>query len=148
MSVSEIRDELLREHADLREQIHEVRFLMDRWTSGEVSQNHVRSHLAALADALRIHNDREERALGGLVRSADAWGEARAEIMSEEHFQEHADLYVALTSTVAAVEPSAWRGLLDRLLAQVLDHMALEERGFLNEEVLRDDAVVTGDAGD
>jgi hypothetical protein len=147
MSLSEIREELLREHAELREQVQEVRSVMDRWSNGEASLSLVRSHLAVLANALRAHNIREETALGSLVRTIDAWGAVRAEIMSEEHFQEHADLFTALSSTIVAVEPSAWRELVARLLAQMLDHMAREERAFLNEEVLRDDGVVTGYAG-
>jgi Hemerythrin HHE cation binding domain len=145
--LSEIRDQLLGEHADLRAQIEGVRAVMDRWKDGAASQSDARGHLAVLANALRTHNLREEKALGGLVRAADAWGGVRAEIMSEEHFHEHADLFVALSSTVVAVEPSAWRGLVDRLLAHVLDHLAREERAFLNEDVLCDDSVVTGYAG-
>jgi hypothetical protein len=147
MSLSEIRDELLREHADLREQIEEVRAAMDRWTHGSASHSHVRSQLAVLANSLRAHNTSEEKALGGIVRAVDAWGPARAEIMGEEHFREHAELYEALSSTAVAVEPSAWRELTDRLLARMLDHMAREERAFLNDEVLRDDSVVIGYTG-
>jgi hypothetical protein len=36
---------------------------------------------------------------------------------------------------------------VDLLLAQLLDHMAREERAFLNDEVLRDDGVVIGYGG-
>jgi hypothetical protein len=146
-SLREIRDDLLREHAELRERIEDVRTVVDRWKHGEASHGHVRSQLTVLANALHAHNAREERSLGSLVRKVDAWGDARARIMSEEHFREHADIHAVLSSTAAAVEPSAWRELVRRLLAQVLDHMAREERAFLNEEVLRDDGVVIEYAG-
>jgi hemerythrin-like domain-containing protein len=147
MSLSEIRDELLREHAGLREMIDDVGTVMDRWKHGEASHTHVRSQLTALADALRVHNAREEKALGKLVRTVDAWGAARSEIMNEEHFKEHAALYAALSSTSVAVEPSAWCELVARLLAHVLEHMDREERAFLNDDVLRDDGVVIGYVG-
>jgi hypothetical protein len=142
MNVCEVRDQLLREHTDLRARVAEVLAAMDRWGRGEATHERVRSDLTALADAVRVHNAHEERALGRLMRKVDAWGGARVEIMNEEHLTEHVELHTALSSSAAAAEPSAWRHLVEKLLARLLDHMAREERAFLNDEVLRDDGVV------
>jgi hypothetical protein len=141
MDATKIRDELLREHAELSRKIRELRETMALWSRGDASRAEVLTGLSNLAVALRAHNAREERLLGIWLRSVDAWGGVRAEIMSEEHFQEHSDLLAALTSAAAAVEPAAWQYLVEQQLKRVLDHMAREERVFLNETVMRDDPV-------
>ena len=96
MKPSEIRGELLREHA-------QIRMMLDvTLTFAEVSHveapgcDSLREHLVRLTDAIRTHNLREEALLRDLIPSVDAWGPARAAIMVEEHVQEHERLYTAL----------------------------------------------------
>jgi hypothetical protein len=141
MTLGEIRDTLLSEHVELRAQIARVHLTMQQWARAEVTQDRVRHELAFLALALHAHSTREERALGGVLREIDAWGDARMEIMSEQHLKEHADLYAALSSAAASVEPAAWSYLVEQQLTRIQDHMRREENAFLNDRVLRDDVV-------
>jgi hypothetical protein len=69
-----------------------------------------------LTDALRRHNSREEVLLRDIT--VDAWGAARDRVMTEEHVQEHAELYAAIVG------------------------IPREEQLFLGEDTLRDDGVV------
>jgi hypothetical protein len=99
--------------------------------------------VARLADALRSHNNREEELLRDLILSVDAWGEARAAIMTEQHVQEHSHLDTALRGLPLTSPEIAAVGVVS--LAHVIrEHMRREEAAFLNEEVLRDDIIVTG----
>lgn len=125
MKVSQIREELLEHHRALRVMIGECK---------KTAREDLRPCLQRLADYLRMHNRREEALLRSIVKRADAWGPARAEIMDEEHVNEHVAIYNAL----AFFETGDPVKLLDKVLA----HMAHEEEVFLNAEVLRDDIVV------
>jgi iron-sulfur cluster repair protein YtfE (RIC family) len=147
MRLSEIRDELLREHAQLRRQISDVHAASECWKNGTASLSQVRAHLTALVDALLAHNQHEEKMLGGIVLKVDAWGPVRSAIMGEEHLKEHGELLAALTSTSSAAEPWAWCELVYRRLADLVNHMDREEQVFLNDEVLRDDSVAIGYEG-
>jgi len=139
--LSGIRDDLLREHADLREKIADVRALIAQWACSRTSHREVLSELTKFRTALLAHNAHEEKALGNWIHTADAWGGARAEIMRDEHLREHSDLDGALWSAAALVEPAAWQYLVGVQLGRILDHMQIEERTFLNEGFLRDDCV-------
>lgn len=135
MKASQMRAELCEEHAQLRAMIDVVRRLAARPSQGTAGREALRGAVVQLADALRRHNLREEELLGGIIPTVDAWGPVRAEIMDEEHVAEHEELYAALLGQ----DGQPVESLLDR----VLDHMAREEAAFLNEDVLRDDVIVT-----
>jgi hypothetical protein len=139
MKPSEIRDELIAQHGGLRSRIEAARQAVDRWTRGDALQSHVRDLLAELADALRAHNLQEERALRDLVRSVDAWGQARVQIMDEHHVAEHRELFDTLIRVSRALDPWEGRRELESFCRRMLTHMAREEEAFLNPAVLRDD---------
>lgn len=141
MKASEVRDELLSQHASLRGRLEAARLSVIRWADGEVPRTHVRDELAGLAEALRSHNLREERALRELVRSVDAWGPARVEIMDEAHIREHRELYEAAIAIGQTSDPREGRRALEELREHLLEHMDHEERSFLNATVIRDDVV-------
>jgi hypothetical protein len=141
MTPSEIRAELLSQHASLRGRLEAARLAVLRWANGEVPQGRVRVELAGLFDALRSHNSLEERTLRDLIRNVDAWGQARVEIMEEAHIREHQDLCEAALAVITAAEPRDGVNELDKLRRHLLEHMAREEETFLNASVLRDDEV-------
>ena len=141
MKSSEIRDELLSQHESLRGHLEAARLAVRRWAAGEVPVQHVRNELAALADALRTHNMREEAALRDLIRTIDAWGPERVEIMNEAHVREHHDIFEALYAVSQTQDAREGVAELDRLRTRLLEHMAREEETFLNAYVLRDDDV-------
>lgn len=141
MTPSEIREELLAQHASIRGQIEAARLIVERWARGEAPRALVHNALAALADTLRRHNLREESVLRELVRSVDAWGEARVEIMEEGHVREHNVLFDAVLTIADVQDPHDAVREMERLRTHLLEHMAREEETFLNVSVLRDDCV-------
>lgn len=144
MKPSRIRDELIAQHTGLRAHVGTARLAAEKWARGEVSQSHVRDVLAELADALREHNLREERALRELVRSMDDGGAARAGIMDDEHIDEHRDMLDTLIQVSQAQDPGEGGRGLEKFCARMLDHMTWEEKAFLNATVLRDDNTDAG----
>jgi hypothetical protein len=139
MKRSEIRDELLAEHRDLRAHVEASRQMVERWTHGDAKWLQVRDELARLADALRSHNLHEERALRDLVGSDDASGRAREHLMDEAHVTQHRDTFDVLIRVSQARDPDREGPHLEAFFSRLLGHMASEERAFLNAAVLRDD---------
>ncbi len=138
MDTSQIRIQLLGQHADLRALIEQTRVTATRPRQGwpPDAGDDLAARVVRLARALKAHNACEEELLKGLLATVDAWGPARAEIMHERHHAEHEDLHSELLD--ASFDPGRVGHLLDRLL----EHMAYEEQAFLNEDVLREDSIV------
>jgi hypothetical protein len=147
MNPSEIYCELLSQHEDLRARVDASRRAAERWGRGEVSRSQVRDELARLADALRSHNLREERALRELMRSLDAWGPVREYIMDDEHVSEHREMLDTLVRVSQTPDPGEGGRELEKFCTKLLAHMTWEEKAFLNASVLRDD-IVSIDAQD
>ena len=142
MKPSEIRRELLQQHAQIRV-MSEVAQTVARRGSGP---DELRACVVRLADAMRSHNEREEALLRDLIPSVDAWGTARAAIMTDEHVLEHARLDAALRGIPSASRPLAAAGVI--ALSHLLrEHMDREENAFLCEDVLRDDVVIANQSG-
>jgi len=139
MTPGETRDVLLADHTGLRAHADAARQMVELWTRGEAKWLQVRDELARLADALRSHNLREERALRDLICSPDASGAARAHVMDEAHVSEHRDTFDALIRVSQGRDPGREGPHLEALLSRLLGHMAWEERSFLNATVLPND---------
>lgn len=140
MTHSQIRTELLEQHAELRKMVDAARVCADRASDGAKVTDDLVTAIRLLADALQRHNRREEQLLRKLIATVDAWGQARADLMTDEHVREHDALHGALLGMTRTPSEFAGAGM-QLLLDQLLGHMAREERAFLNERVLRDDVV-------
>lgn len=127
MKPSEIRKELLDEHAKLRAAMQIARAAGDR-----------RASIARLAEVLRAHNLREEELMSQVFPTLDAWGGMRALVMLEGHVEEE-QLFAAHLAGGATKAPD----LFDR----ILEHMAREEKVFLGEDVLSDDELAPDSFG-
>ena len=141
MKASEIRSRLLAQHAQLRALVDQVRSACGSSgpagsQDGQRAGEGLQSALSILVCTLRDHNAEEERLLRDVIVTADAWGPARVEIMNEQHAREHRELYARL-SDAAIPNPSQLNVCLDRLM----EHMAIEEKVILGEDVLRDDVI-------
>ncbi len=139
MTANQIRERLLDDHAKLRVLIEDSRKGL-RLVKGSVPVE-IAAQLGHLAAALRAHNDREEAMLREVVKTVDAWGPVRVEIMNESHEKEHDDLLGALGVT-ASGDPAAVTKRVGAALDRLLAHMAHEETVLLDADVLRDDSVV------
>jgi hypothetical protein len=141
MKPSEIRGELLREHAQIRLMLDVTLTFAEVLHVDAPGCDDLREHLVRLADAIRTHNLREEALLRDLIPSVDAWGPARVAVMVEEHIQEHERLYAALLGIPGTPAEFAVAGV-GALVRLIGEHMDREEVAFLGEDVLRDDLVV------
>jgi hypothetical protein len=145
MKPSEIRRELLGQHAAIRSMTEVAHTILKRPRGGHPEQGDLNDCVARLAEAVNAHNAREEELLRDVVPRVDAWGKERASVMDHEHTVAHRRLDEAMRG-IHLVEPElAAVGVL-ALLRLIREHMDREEAAFLNEEVLRDDVVV-GDLG-
>ena len=137
MDATQIRTQLLTQHAELRVLIEQAHAAIEHGSMSEPKGDKALvASVDRLASALRAHNACEEQLLKGILATVDAWGPARAEIMDERHTAEHKELHAQLVD--ASLDREQVRRLLDRLL----DHMAYEEKSFLNEDVLREDSIM------
>jgi hypothetical protein len=147
MTPSQIRTELLAQHAGLRSLIADTRKAAEGVRGGSAGREELRFRVERLTTALRAHNLHEETVLRDIVKNVDAWGPVRIEIMDEAHVDEHLGLVAALLGTNAAsdaeIAGTGVSSVLDRLEA----HMAREEEVILAESVLRDDGIAIGAFG-
>jgi hypothetical protein len=141
MRTSEIRDELLGQHAGVRGHLDAARLAAERWTRGELSRSDMNAKLAELADALRAHNRHEERALSELIRSIEArCPEGDGFVEHEQHVSEHLEMLDSLARVSRAQDPGVGGRELERFCEQMLAHMTWEEKAFLNATVMPDSA--------
>jgi hypothetical protein len=147
MTPSEIRSELLGQHEKLRTKMAETRIEAERCAAGALPLRGLKLCLCELANALRMHNLREEELLHDVLPDVDAWGKARTETMLDEHVHEHQEIYATLLTfgacndadPASAFEPAA--GAVLDLIARITSHMAYEEQAYLAEDVLTESTV-------
>ena len=131
MTPSEIRKELLEQHAEIHRRLDAARF---------AEPKDLHHALVRLADYLRVHNLREEELMTDVFPTLDAWGMIRAEVMVGEHLEEHRDLWEALLDTDSTLDNALAAAKTRDLCERIHEHMLKEEKVFLNDEVLADDA--------
>jgi hypothetical protein len=147
MKPSEIRSELLAQHEKVRAKMVEARCEAERCAAGVAPLRPLKLCLCELANAMRMHNLREEELLGDVLPDVDAWGKARTETMRDEHVHEHQEIYATLLAfsacndedAASAREPAA-AAVLD-LIARISSHIAYEEQAYLAEDVLTETTV-------
>ncbi len=138
MKPSEIRAELLAQHADLRAQMTATRDAAERCLRGDDAADELRSCIAGLTQASRAHNAREEELMSTVFPELDAWGVQRQEVMNEEHVAEHVELVAALVAAYAKGDPKALAQTAIDVVTELAEHMDREEKVFLGRDVLSD----------
>jgi hypothetical protein len=98
----------------------------------------LRAAVERLAHDLHEHTRNEEKILRGLLRSVDAWGPLREEIMDERHLAEHRELAAAAVEAIVVSDASVESGVLSGILDRILEHMATEEVVLLGEDAMGD----------
>lgn len=139
MTPSEIRSELLDQHAELRKMV--ARMCSDPACHDALTVQDPLREMRLLAYAVQRHNQREEHLLRDLLLTVNALAQGRAEVLTDEHVREHEALHRGLLATPCTSSEFAKAGM-DRVLDALLSHLAHEEQAFLNDRVLRDDIVV------
>jgi Hemerythrin HHE cation binding domain len=139
MTLNEIRATLLAQHAALRAEIEEARRGAERWKQGDWSRERMQACLQHLAAELRAHNACEERLLREVIPTIDAWGQARSDVMTEVHLDEHRNLCAGLIGSTISRDAERGSATILLLLDAMVDHMNHEENIFLAADVLTDD---------
>ncbi|MEW5743516.1 MAG: hemerythrin domain-containing protein [Myxococcota bacterium] len=138
MRLRDLRKQLLEQHAEIRRLVAQVEGALDE----RLSAAELTARLDALKAAVVAHNQVEAHALEPILEHIDAWGPDRVKALVGEHRAEHEDVLTHLGAGTAADG-----GRLKALLAELVAHLAQEEKTLLTEKLLRDD-VIQLDAGD
>lgn len=133
-------DELLAQHAKLRDMIERCEELADDLDQRGGDPSRLTREVARIRLAFDAHNRFEEQLLRPVLEATDSFGPVRVERMVREHVDEHRSMRTNLAGWTAT---SALRAVLDDLRA----HLDTEERYFLTAKVLRDDLVVVEGTG-
>ena len=138
MKPSEIRNELLEQHQGLRLRIEQAREVVTRCQRGEDARDDLHRALVHVADAVRMHNQREEELMHDVLPPLDVWGHVRKEVMLEEHVVEHSEIFNALMQASSGKDLEKAAATALTLFEQMLQHMEREEKVFLGADLLSD----------
>lgn len=142
MKLSQIREELIAQHAELRRLAANITTEAAHVMQGEgASAEGLRALLARLDTALVAHNVREEALLRDELRTIDAWGPLREALMDDAHEAEHASIVRALRQTAMIDDAKVVAGQALEVVKRVVGHIEAEEREILHPDLLRDDIV-------
>jgi DUF438 domain-containing protein len=139
MKPTEIRAELLGQQ--IRTLMQDIRDCAVRAQRGEPVGEELQTSVARLADAIAMHNAREEELLRPILPTVDAWGQVRADTMTQTHQDEHEEFQEAVRGIPRTSRELAGAGV-EALFDRMLEHMAREERVMLAEDVLCEDTVI------
>ena len=141
MDRTELLRLLLEQHRQLREILaaigSEAEVVARTGTPGTCTN--LRALLSEMRRKLVLHTALERDAMVPLLENMFVWGRERLERLRTEHEAEHEALERSLELTVATVAPLALATAARELVAELLAHMDVEERDFLNATVLNED---------
>ncbi len=141
MRPSEIRDRILDDHRALRGELEGLQRLAGDVDGGAPSEA-LRAEAQAFLARLRTHMSWEEAYLLPALRSADAWGEVRAERLTSDHREQRELLDFILVRLCDATRPARIVAAdVLHLIDLLRQDMREEEEELLDERVLRDDVV-------
>ena len=145
MKGSELLALLMAQHRQLRAiiaLIDEESVHVARRVEPQVGER-LRELLAELRRKLVLHTALERDALVPLLRNVDAWGPERLDRLKREHNAEHEALERSIERTASTVSNAELAAAARALGEELALHMAIEERDFLNQRVLNDQAVAS-----
>lgn len=143
---SEVRAEILAEHAKLREHVAALETIADRLTRGEVALDDAREAALALHRELSAHVKHEEAILVPALAEADGFGPARVEELQREHVEQHEALETLVREIASAPGSAELESRVRELVRRIREDMAHEEKHHLSPNVLKD-SVITGAFG-
>ena len=127
---------LLAQHEHLRGLAQTCTRLAKLYRLGEGVGRDLDIALEVLREEFAAHNEAETALICALLHGPAAWGSLLIDRMLEEHIAEHAAFWELLMGTRAEVAAR-----IDDLADELDAHMAAEERTFLGQVTLRDDAL-------
>ncbi|MCP5060751.1 MAG: hypothetical protein GY937_28990 [bacterium] len=146
---SEVRRLVLEDHARLRLRLRDLRAAAEWAATGDPSRGAELLREAELfAERFFRHLDMEEVQLVPLLRTIDAWGNERAELVLEEH-REQRRLLLGFVEDLRDPHNALARlaretlSLISRIEAEILH----EDESVLSEDLLRDDVIALDPMG-
>jgi hypothetical protein len=143
MDPSQVRETILEQHVNLREQLVKLRAL----AAGSIRDDPkgaapLREEGLRLLAELASHLDFEDLHLLPALRETDAWGDDRATQLALEHAEQRELFRYILARLHETDRPSLLMAReLETLVDALLVDMAEEEKVMLRKDVLRDDVV-------
>jgi hemerythrin-like domain-containing protein len=145
---SDVRDQLLAEHAGLSRLMGVCEQEAERILTGEINARQLLTCVLQLLDAVENHNQVEEEALRPLLLDTDSFGPVRIEQMIDDHIAEHMWLRQLLREAVEFEIPDRAARATINAMRLLRCRMKEEEAQFLNQDTLRDDVVaIDGSSG-
>lgn len=143
---SEVREQILAEHAMLRQHLDALESMADRLAAGDTVSAEAKAAAEQLDRELRARVRHEEQVLVPALAEADGFGAARVDELHRE--QKELDEAMAALVREIAVAPGAveLESRLRELVRRVREDLAREEKRHLSPNVLKD-SVVTGAFG-
>ena len=139
-SPSEVRDRVLAQHEALRVLLHHALAVAAAAHRGlNEATEEVMPLLHDIGRRMLFHMAFEESALVPLLRTADSWGEARAQRVLDDHA--HQRLEFESLVTCESWEDGSGALILETLVCEILIDMEVEERDVLSPDLLRDDPI-------
>lgn len=136
MKPSQIRQELLAQHANIRAKMDAVQVALASSRNGQGDSPELHHALEELLALVVRHNTSEEELLKDFIREIDPWGPVRVEGMNEAHEKEHEAISAALADVVKKAPESR---AITELFTRMAQHMELEERNVLAKDLFDDD---------
>jgi hypothetical protein len=141
MRPSEVRRQVLADHAALRDKLRRLEKIAGRVLEGEQSLlGSLRLEGEALLKMLLEHMQWEDVNLDAALRHSDSWGDERAAQLARDHREQRELLEHALRGLQDQTRPAIVlaRNLVD-LVELLGEDMADEEASLVDERILRDD---------
>lgn len=146
--LSEHRTMLMGQHAALRVLLTELQSAARGVMDGDASKlSRLKACVGELQRGLNEHLETEERILGPILATVDAWGPVRLERMQAEHAHTRAVLEHLRFDRMPSLAPESIARKASALADDLFAEMVEEETDLLDPNVLRDDTV-TADASD
>jgi hemerythrin-like domain-containing protein len=141
MKLSEIRRELVEQHAEIRRMMDLTQAIAEGMRDRPECRGDLHERVGHLAHALRAHDLREEALLRHVIPTIDAWAATHEADPRDESNREHAGLDAALRGVPDPSQGVAAVGVV-ALMRLMRDHMDREEAAAPAEARLRDELVV------
>jgi hemerythrin-like domain-containing protein len=141
---SDVRDLILAQHDHLRSLYAEVDALLARVQAGDhAAEPLLRERCRTVYQTLLRHMTVEDVMLAPALRETDGFGPLRADEMLSEHERQRRLLRYALSALDEQSATNALVQTMPPLLVSLRADMAHEERDLLDEDLLRDDTIVS-----
>jgi hypothetical protein len=123
--------------------ITDLRRVAEQAADGAPLHEELRAGVIGLAGAVLQHNILEEKLLEQAAAELDIPGPLHARVFSDEHADEHEELYATLVGIPRTPIEFAGGGVT-AMLDSILEHMGREESALLDADMRRGEGVVPG----